>query len=101
MNLRNWSKEHTKGLIIGIISPLIFMPIVMLILGWVQDYSFEQLWYKMLHNNPYRIKILTLSLISNLIWFYLFLNKENYGAGYGVIFGVLFYAPYIVYIKFF
>ena len=28
MNLRNWSIEHTKGLIVGILSPLLFVPIV-------------------------------------------------------------------------
>lgn len=101
MNLRNWSIEHTKGLVIGVISPLLFVPIVLVVIGWMQDYSFSQLWYKIEYNDPYRIKVLTIAAISNLIWFYFFLNRENYKAAYGVIFGLIVYAPYIIYIKFF
>ena len=94
------SIEHLKGFIMGVASPLVFVPIVLVIIMWMQDYYFEQLWYKFTLNTPYRIKILTISIISNLIWFYLFLNKENYNAAMGVILGAIAYAPYIIYIKF-
>ena len=101
MNVRNWSWEHSKGLLIGLLSPMIFVPLVLLILVWMQDYYFIQLWNKFSLNTPYRIKIITISIISNLIWFYLFLNKENWKAAMGVILGAIAYAPYILYIKFF
>lgn len=96
-----WTKEHTIGVLIGIVSPLVFVPIMLLLLSWLQNYSFGRLWHEFDMITKYQIKILTLSLISNLIWFYLFLNKERYNIGRGIIIGTLLYAPYILYIKFF
>lgn len=52
-------------------------------------------------NKPYQIKIITIAIIANLGWFYLFLNKEKYSIAMGVILGTIVFAPYIVYIKFF
>lgn len=101
MNLRKWSLDHTKGLLLGIITPLIILPLVLLVVGWTQDYYFEQLWSKFVINNPYRIKMITISIIANLGWFYFFLNKERFNFAMGIILGSLIYAPYIIYIKFF
>ena len=101
MNLRNWNIDHTKGLLIGLITPLMFVPVVLFLIGWTQDYQFAQLWTKFSHSTPYRIKIMTISIIANLIWFYVFLNKEKWNMAMGIIVGTLVYAPYIVYIKFF
>ena len=101
MNLRKWSMEHTKGALLGFVTPLVFIPVVLLILMWVQDYYFEQLWNKFSHVVPYRIRIITISIIANLGWFYFFLNRERYNVAMGVIMGSLIYAPYIIYVKFF
>ncbi|MBM3160097.1 MAG: hypothetical protein FJZ66_02085 [Bacteroidetes bacterium] len=43
-------------------------------------------------------KHLSLGLISNLIWFYYFLNREKYLITRGLILGMLVYAPFMVYI---
>lgn len=101
MNLRNWSMDHTKGLLLGIITPLLVIPLVIFIIALSQDYYFEYLWNKFTLSGPYRIKIMTISIIANLVWFYLFLNKERYNIAMGVILGSICFAPYIVYIKFF
>ena len=101
MNLRNWSWDHTKGLFIGLITPVLFIPIVLLIIVWMQDYYFAQLWHKFMLNTPYRIKILTIAILGNLIWFYFFLNREQYKIAMGIIMASVVYAPYIIYIKFF
>ena len=101
MNLRNWTREHTKGFIIGVLTPLIFIPIVLFFLMWLQDYYFEQLWKKFVYNDPYRVRIITLSIISNLGLFYYFLNREKYNVAMGIIIGSIAYAPYVIYIKFF
>lgn len=93
--------NHTKGLLLGLFTPLIFVPIVMFLIGWAQDYDFSLLWSKFILSTPYRIKILTISIIANLIWFYVFLNREKWNLAMGVIVGTIIYAPYIVYIKFF
>lgn len=101
MNLRNWSIDHTKGVLLGILLPLIVLPLVLLVISWTQDYYFEQLWKKFTLNNAYRIKMLTISIIANLGLFYYFLNKERFNFAMGIILGSLVFAPYIIYIKFF
>lgn len=101
MNLRNWSMDHTKGLLIGLLTPIILAPLVLWVISMTQSYYFEQLWNKFSINKPYQIKIITISIIANLGWFYLFLNKERFNFAMGIILGSLFFAPYIIYIKFF
>lgn len=101
MKLGKWTMDHTKGALLGVITPLLFVPVVLLIVTWTQGYYFDQIWKKFAHNNPYQIKMLTLSIISNLGWFYFFLNKERYNIARGIIIGSLLFAPYVIYIKFF
>jgi hypothetical protein len=101
MNLRNWSKAHTLGLIIGVLSPMLFIPIVILLLSWVENFMFEQLWFKFTSSSPVQAKIVSLAIISNLIWFYLSLNREKWGIAMGVIMGTILYLPYILYVNFF
>ncbi len=100
MNFRNWGKLHTLGLIIGIISPLIFIPLVIVLLSWLENYVFEQLWYKFLNDPSVRAKIVSLAIISNLIWFYMMLNREKWGLAMGIIVGTIAYLPYILYVNF-
>lgn len=89
------------GVLFGLLTPFVVLPLVMYLWAAWQDYTFD----RMLHDFQYypkpRIKMITLSIIANLIWFYRFLNKENWGRAMGVILGSLAYAPYILYIKFF
>lgn len=101
MNLRNWTKEHFIGLAFGILTPLIALPLVMYIWAALQDYTFDRMLYDFRFFPDPRIKMLTLSIIANLFWFYRFLNKEKWNRGMGVILGSIAYAPYILYIKFF
>lgn len=100
MNLRRWTMDHTKGLLIGITTPILFIPLVIVVIAWLQNYYFSQLWHKFTLNDQYHIKIITISIISNLIWFYYFLNKERFNIAMGVIMGTIAFAPYILYIKF-
>ena len=101
MKLKNWTVDHTKGMLFGLITPIVVFPLVLLFLTWVQDYYFEQLWNKFTYNSHYRIKIITISIIANLGWFYLFLNRERFNFAMGIILGSMLYAPYVVYVKFF
>ena len=43
MNLRNWTAAHTKGLILGVISPVVFIPKVILLLCWIKNFKFKQM----------------------------------------------------------
>ena len=45
--MRKWSMDHTKGLLIGILTPLLFVPIVLFFIAFTQDYYFEYLWSKL------------------------------------------------------
>ena len=101
MNLRNWTSAHTKGLIVGILSPLIFIPIVIIFLGWSQNFDFSRLLSKFTHDQLVRSKMMSLAIISNLIWFYLSLNREKYGFAMGIILGSICFLPYILYVNFF
>ncbi|MBL1278882.1 MAG: hypothetical protein COA33_001320 [Fluviicola sp.] len=101
MKLKRWTMNHTKGVLLGIITPLILAPLVLWVISLTQSYYFEQLWHKFTLNRPYQIKIITIAIIANLGWFYLFLNKEKFDIAKGVILGTVLFAPYIIYIKFF
>jgi hypothetical protein len=101
MNVRNWSKQHTFGLIVGIIAPMVFMPLIVWFMSKTQSFYFEQLWYKFLNNHAAQGKIISLSIIPNLIWFYWSLNKTKYNFAMGVIIGSAMYLPYILYLTFF
>jgi hypothetical protein len=96
----NWSKENTFGLLIGLISPLVFLPIVLLILTQSSGSTFSFLWDQIISYQEFRSKYLSLALISNLIWFYIFLNRQKYEYTKGIILGMLCYAPYMIYVNF-
>ncbi|MCF8417169.1 MAG: hypothetical protein K9G40_13070 [Crocinitomicaceae bacterium] len=100
MNLRNWTKNHTYGLIIGIISPLIFIPLVILLLSWIENFQFSQLMSKFMNASIVRSKIISIAIISNLIWFYLSLNREKWGLAMGIIVATMLFLPYILYVNF-
>ncbi|MDG1348007.1 MAG: hypothetical protein P8M61_05025 [Crocinitomicaceae bacterium] len=101
MNLKNWNRSHTLGLIIGIILPILIVPLVILILSWAQNFYYEQLWYRFMNNNSTMSKMLTLAVLANLGLFYIYLNKEKYQFAMGVILGTVCYLPLIVYFVFF
>lgn len=101
MSLRKWTSGHTFGMLLGIITPILFIPILILLLSWIQDYDYNYLWHKVTSNGPYRIKMLTISIIANLLWFYYFLNRSKWDYGMGIILGSIAFAPYVIYIKFF
>ena len=100
MNLRNWTKNHTYGLIIGIISPLIFIHLVILMLSWIENFQFSQLMSKFMNASIVRSKIISIAIISNLIWFYLSLNREKWGLAMGIIVATMLFLPYILYVNF-
>jgi len=101
MNLKNWTKNHTYGLIIGLISPLIFIPLVILLLSWIENFQFSQLMSKFMSASIVRSKIISIAIISNLIWFYLSLNREKWGLAMGIIVATILFLPYILYVNFF
>jgi len=99
MNLRNWTLAHTKGLLVGIFSPLVFVPLVILLLAWARNYSFGEIWDMFVLSTQTMSKVISLAIISNLLWFYIFINRNNYGLAMGIILGTIAYLPFIVYVN--
>ena len=95
----NWSFSHTIGLLIGFFSPLLMLPLVILILSQFENMEFVYLWKQFLNLDVVRSKYISLCLISNLFWFYFFLNREKYNLSKGIIAGTIFYFPYILYVN--
>lgn len=100
MNLRRWTKEHTIGVVLGIITPIIFIPIVIWIYTLLEHLTFSKLWdlFKIL--NDIKGKFISLACIANLGWFHLSLKKNNYNRAMGLILATMLYLIIILYYKF-
>lgn len=95
------NKNHFVGFGIGILSPLLFIPIVLFILASVTSVSYGNIWEQFITFPEYTSKYTSLALISNLLWFYLFLNREYYDVARGIIFAMLCFIPYMIYVNLF
>lgn len=95
----NFNKSFFVGLAIGTLSPLILLPIIVFVLAQSYGQSFEYLWKQTLNYQNFMSRYLSLALIGNLAWFYFFLNRERYFHTRGIIFGMLLYAPYMIYVN--
>ena len=94
-------KNHFVGFGIGILSPMLFIPIVLFILASVTSVSYGNIWEQFITFPEYTSKYTSLALISNLLWFYLFLNREYYDVARGIIFAMLCFIPYMIYVNLF
>lgn len=100
MNLRNWGKQHTIGLILGIALPLLFLPLLVLLMSLAEGYSFSFMWERFVAIDSVKSKFVSLSVIINMPVFYYFLNKEKWPYGMGMIVGSMLYVPVILYFNF-
>jgi hypothetical protein len=95
----NITKKHLIGTAIGFISPVVFLPIVLFILALINDYPFSFFWDQFVAYPEFTSKYISLALISNLMWFYIFLNKEEYQISRGIIFAMFCFIPYMIYVN--
>jgi hypothetical protein len=95
------NKNHFVGFGIGILSPLLFIPIVLFILASVTSVSYGYIWEQFITFPEYTSKYTSLALISNLLWFYMFLNREFFDVARGIIFAMLCFIPYMIYVNLF
>ncbi|MBI1838547.1 MAG: hypothetical protein HYR91_14885 [Flavobacteriia bacterium] len=101
MNLRKWTNQHTFGLIVGIFSTLIFIPIVIFIYSFFEEQNFYVLWDRFKFLRDHTSKFISLACISNLIWFHLSIRKQKYNFAMGVILATFIYFCIIIYLKYF
>ena len=97
----NFNKQLLYGTLLGVITPILFLPVLVYFLSLSKGTDFDVVWSQISTNNMNTSKYLSLSMIVNLIWFYFFLNKEQYHLTRGIILGMICFAPYMVYIYFF
>lgn len=100
MNLKTWSKQHTYGLIIGILTTAAAIPLILLILSVWDNQSFSRMWFRFTLISNEKARIISLASIANLIWFHTYLNKEKYPFAMGVIMATVINLIVIVYYKF-
>ena len=86
-------------MIIGFIFPILMIPITVWALSALQHYPFSVLWNRIFVDMAILSKTLSLSIIPNLLWFYIFLNKERYELAKGIIIGSAFHLPFIIYVN--
>jgi hypothetical protein len=82
-----------------VLTPIVFLPIIVFVLSQSNRTEFSYLWQQVVDSAEYQSRYLSLGLIPNLAWFYLFLNREKYAYTRGIIFGMLLYAPFMVYVN--
>ena len=97
----NISKEAWIGFVIGLVTPFVFLPLVLLILSFAFSYDYSFFWHQFSSNAHYASKYLSLGCIPNLIWFYIFLNREKYSTARGIIMATLALVPFSIYVNFF
>jgi hypothetical protein len=97
--MKKLTKEHVLGFLIGVLTPILFLPIIVFVLSQSRHSEFPYLWSQVNDSVEYLSRYLSLGLIPNLLWFYLFLNREKYAYTRGIIFGMLIYAPFMVYVN--
>ena len=97
----NFNKQLLIGTLIGILTPILFLPVLIFFLSISKGIDFEVMWSQISKNNMNTSKYLSLAMIVNLLWFYYFLNKEQYHLTRGIILGMICFAPYMIYIYFF
>lgn len=95
----NLNPSFFIGLTIGVLSPLVLLPLIVFVLAQSYGQSFSFLWHQTLHFQDFMSRYLSLGLIGNLAWFYFFLNREQYFHTRGIISGMLLYAPYMIYVN--
>jgi hypothetical protein len=100
MNLRNWSKQHSIGLLIGILTTAVAIPLTIVIYALLNKYEIENYFYRFSLNRVEKSKIISLASIANLIWFHTFLRQEKWPLAMGIILSTVLNLFAILYFKF-
>ena len=96
MKKNKWNTMLT-GTLIGTISPLFC-----LFCYWLFVYSFMSFipqFFKYLSVGKILAPVLSLCVLPNLGFFFLFINKNNFKTGQGIILGTILHAILIFYLK--
>lgn len=88
------------GLISGAIMPFLGFWIVYLYVSYERNLTWKMFWIMFNSTDGHRASVLTLSLIANMLLFYLFFFRWKLDqASKGLVFVTMLYGAYIVYLK--
>ena len=86
MNLRTWTSEHTKGLLLGIATIFVCCLIIVGYFSWDTGNSYAMTFRKFLHLHSFTSRVLSLAAIGNLPWFhFISLKQGKWALGQGLI----------------
>ncbi len=100
MNLRNWTKQHSIGLLIGILTTAVAIPLTIVIYALLNKYEIDNYFYRFSLNRVEKSKIISLASIANLLWFHTFLRQEKWPLAMGIILSTVLNLFAILYFKF-
>lgn len=101
MNLKKWNKEHTIGLLLGIVTTIVAIPVVIMILSAMDDIPFSRMWNNFMYFPNEKARIISLASIANLGWFHYLMKKQNWNRGMGIILATILGLLMMSYFKFF
>lgn len=101
MNLRAWSKEHTKGLIVGILTIIVCIFIVIWIFSLQNGLSYSVNFNRFTFLYDFTAKVISLAAIGNLPWFhFVALRKGKWAFGQGLIMATVLDLLVMIFFKF-
>jgi hypothetical protein len=98
---RKKKDSNARGLFFGMLSPVLGFFIYGFYWAWKFNKSFGYFFHDIFMGTPaYKSSILSLSLLVNLIPFFIFLRTDRNKSARGVLLAVFIYVPFVVYYRF-
>ena len=86
MNLKSWSAEHTKGLLVGIATIIVASLIIIGYYSYDNGHNYAVNFGRFVKIPNFTAKVLSLAAIANLPWFhFVSLRKGKWAFGQGII----------------
>jgi len=86
------------GFIIGLLTPFIGLIIVCYV--WAKESNFFHFLERIMHDHDLAFKVMSLSLLLNLVPFLLYTNKRRDLTGRGIFIATVLYVVFLVLIKY-
>lgn len=100
--MRKWLDRFWVGLLMGLAGPLVGFWLYGQYYCWKYFVHFSYYYHEVfLGTKPYQSSIATLSLLFNLIPFFIFLSRDYIFTCRGIMGATLLYAPFIIYMFFY
>jgi len=101
INLRNWTKQHTLGLFVGLITIGVTIFVVVAILSLSNGFSYSFNLRRLTFLPSFTAKVMSLAALGNLPWFhFVALRRKKWAFGQGLIIATIIDLVIMIFIKF-